>query len=80
MLKIEYGACSMQIQVPGMAGIEGPGQPTEVLCLLSMVMPDEPAGTNPRCVNPSSDHFGTILNESIDLHLLRAIISLSQST
>jgi hypothetical protein len=47
---------------------------------LSMVMPDEPAGTNPRCVNPSSDHFGTILNESIDLHLLRAIISLSQST
>jgi hypothetical protein len=29
----------------------------------------QPAGTNPRCVTPSSDPFGTILNESIDLHL-----------
>jgi hypothetical protein len=28
------------------------------------------AGTNPRCVTPSSDHFGTILNKSIDLPLL----------
>ena len=31
----------VQIQVPGMGGIAGPGQPTEVLCLLNMVMPEE---------------------------------------
>jgi len=31
----------VQIQVPGMPGIAGPGQPTEVLCLLNMVMPEE---------------------------------------
>jgi len=31
----------VQIQVPGMAGVSGPGQPTEVLCLLNMVTPDE---------------------------------------
>jgi len=29
------------IQVPGMAGMAGPGQSTEVLCLLNMVTPDE---------------------------------------
>merc|ERR1719347_2315091 len=27
--------------VPGMSGMSGPGLPTEVLCLLNMVMPDE---------------------------------------
>lgn len=31
----------VQIQVPGMQGVAGPGNPTEVLCLLNMVMPDE---------------------------------------
>merc|ERR1711997_1311031 len=31
----------VQIQVPGMEGVSGPGQPTEVLCLLNMVTPDE---------------------------------------
>ena len=31
----------VQIQVPGMASLSGPGQPTEVLCLLNMVTPDE---------------------------------------
>jgi len=31
----------VQIQVPGMAGVAGPGQPTEVLCLLNMVQPEE---------------------------------------
>merc|ERR1712029_1017980 len=31
----------VQIQVPGMPGIASPGQPTEVLCLLNMVMPEE---------------------------------------
>ena len=31
----------VQIQVPGMAGVSGPGNPTEVLCLLNMVTPDE---------------------------------------
>jgi len=31
----------VQIQVPGMAGISGPGAPTEVLCLLNMVTPEE---------------------------------------
>ncbi len=34
----------VQIQVPGVAGgvmTAGPGNPTEVLCLLNMVMPDE---------------------------------------
>merc|ERR1712203_260919 len=30
-----------QIQVPGMAGMAGPGQPTEVLCLLNMVVAEE---------------------------------------
>merc|ERR1712080_543058 len=30
-----------QIQVPGMAGMAGPGQPTEVLCLLNMVVEEE---------------------------------------
>jgi len=29
------------IQIPGMSGMSGPGLPTEVLCLLNMVMPDE---------------------------------------
>jgi splicing factor U2AF subunit len=29
------------IQVPGMAGLAGPGQPTEVLCLLNMVAEEE---------------------------------------
>ena len=28
-------------QVPGMAGMAGPGQPTEVLCLLNMVVEEE---------------------------------------
>jgi len=31
----------VQIQVPGMSGVAGPGNPTEVLCLLNMVTPDE---------------------------------------
>jgi len=31
----------VQIQVPGMDGVTGPGQPTEVLCLLNMVQADE---------------------------------------
>lgn len=31
----------VQIQVPGMEGVTGPGQPTEVLCLLNMVQADE---------------------------------------
>merc|ERR1712088_933038 len=31
----------VQLQVPGMPTLSGPGQPTEVLCLLNMVMPDE---------------------------------------
>ena len=31
----------VQIQVPGMMNLSGPGQPTEVLCLLNMVTPDE---------------------------------------
>ena len=31
----------VQIQVPGMGVPTGPGQPTEVLCLLNMVTPDE---------------------------------------
>lgn len=31
----------VQIQVPGMAALSGPGQPTEVLCLLNMVTPEE---------------------------------------
>jgi len=31
----------VQLQVPGMQTMSGPGQPTEVLCLLNMVMPDE---------------------------------------
>uniref|UniRef100_A0A0K2T206 Splicing factor U2AF subunit n=1 Tax=Lepeophtheirus salmonis TaxID=72036 RepID=A0A0K2T206_LEPSM len=31
----------VQIQVPGISGIAGPGQATEVLCLLNMVTPDE---------------------------------------
>jgi len=30
-----------QIQVPGMAGMAGPGQPTEVLCLLNMVVEED---------------------------------------
>merc|ERR1712203_506927 len=30
-----------QIQVPGMAGMAGPGQPTEDLCLLNMVVEEE---------------------------------------
>jgi len=30
-----------QIQVPGMAGMAGPGAPTEVLCLLNMVVEEE---------------------------------------
>jgi splicing factor U2AF subunit len=29
------------IQIPGMSGMSGPGLPTEVLCLLNMVMPEE---------------------------------------
>merc|ERR1711992_102904 len=29
------------IQIPGMSGMSGPGLPTEVLCLLNMVMADE---------------------------------------
>merc|ERR1719187_528349 len=29
------------IRIPGMSGMSGPGLPTEVLCLLNMVMPDE---------------------------------------
>jgi len=29
------------VQVPGMAGMSGPGVPTEVLCLLNMVQPEE---------------------------------------
>lgn len=29
------------IQVPGLAGMAGPGQSTEVLCLLNMVLPEE---------------------------------------
>ena len=28
-------------KVPGMAGMAGPGQPTEVLCLLNMVVEEE---------------------------------------
>ena len=31
----------MRVQVPGMAGMAGPGQPTEVLCLLNMVVEEE---------------------------------------
>ena len=31
----------VQLQVPGMQSVQGPGNPTEVLCLLNMVMPDE---------------------------------------
>ncbi|TRY71873.1 hypothetical protein TCAL_03393 [Tigriopus californicus] len=31
----------VQIQVPGMSGVSGPGSATEVLCLLNMVTPDE---------------------------------------
>ena len=31
----------VQLQVPGMPTLQGPGAPTEVLCLLNMVMPDE---------------------------------------
>merc|ERR1712112_86458 len=30
-----------QIQVPGMSGMAGPGQPTEELCLLNMVVEEE---------------------------------------
>ena len=29
------------VKVPGMAGMAGPGQPTEVLCLLNMVVEEE---------------------------------------
>ena len=29
------------LKVPGMAGMAGPGQPTEVLCLLNMVVEEE---------------------------------------
>jgi len=29
------------IQIPGLSGMSGPGLPTEVLCLLNMVMPEE---------------------------------------
>ena len=31
----------VQIQVPGMQSIQGPGQPTEILCLLNMVTDEE---------------------------------------
>ena len=34
-------AIPVQLQVPGIQNISGPGQPTEVLCLLNMVTPDE---------------------------------------
>ena len=34
-------AIPVQLQVPGMQNVSGPGQPTEVLCLLNMVLPDE---------------------------------------
>ena len=34
-------AVPVQLQVPGIQTISGPGQPTEVLCLLNMVTPDE---------------------------------------
>lgn len=31
----------VQLQVPGMQSVQGPGNPTEVLCLLNMVVPEE---------------------------------------
>ena len=31
----------VQLQVPGMQSVQGPGTPTEVLCLLNMVMAEE---------------------------------------
>ena len=34
-------AVPVQLQVPGIQNISGPGQPTEVLCLLNMVTPEE---------------------------------------
>ena len=34
-------AVPVQLQVPGILNISGPGQPMEVLCLLNMVTPDE---------------------------------------
>lgn len=34
-------AAPVQIQVPGLQGVVGPGAPTEVLCLLNMVTPEE---------------------------------------
>ena len=34
-------AAPVQIQVPGMPSVQGPGQPTEVLCLLNMVTDDD---------------------------------------
>jgi len=36
-----YAQMPVQIQVPGFNLAAGPGQPTEVLCLLNMVTPDE---------------------------------------
>jgi len=30
----------VQIQVPGLQTVQGPGQPTEILCLLNMVTDD----------------------------------------
>lgn len=34
-------AAPVQLQVPGISNVSGPGNPTEVLCLLNMVTPDE---------------------------------------
>jgi len=31
----------VQLQVPGMQSVQGPGDPTEVLCMLNMVLPEE---------------------------------------
>ena len=40
--KVEVFRCFTSfLKVPGMAGMAGPGQPTEVLCLLNMVVEEE---------------------------------------
>jgi hypothetical protein len=38
-------------------------------CFVAIAPNSRQVCTNPRCVTPSSDHFGTLLNKSIDLHL-----------
>ena len=38
---IALSTAPVQIQVPGLQTVQGPGQPTEILCLLNMVTDDE---------------------------------------